>query len=203
MTIEVFADVACPFTHVGLRRITERRRQLGSRASVRVRAWPLELVNGEPLAADLVGEEVEELRRQAAPDLFVGFDPRHFPESSLPALALAAAAYRTSDQLGERVSLALRHALFEDGRDVAKPDVLADIARTHSVSAVTGADGATVLDDWHEGERRGVRGSPHFFVDREGFFCPFLDISRVGDDLRIRSDPIGFDQFVARALAAT
>ena len=202
MTIEVYADVVCPFTHVGLRRLTDRRDQLGSAESVRVRAWPLELVNGEPLEARLVAEEVEELRRQVAPDLFVGFDPRHFPGSSLPALALVAAAYRTSDLLGERVSLAVRHALFEEGRDIAKTPVLADIARAHSVMAVERRDEATVVEEWHEGEQRGVRGSPHFFVDGDGFFCPFLDISRVGDDLCIRTDPIGFDRFVARALAA-
>lgn len=65
--IEVFADVVCPFTHVGLRRLVERRHELGSSAVLRVRAWPLELVNGEPLAADVVAEEVRELREQVAP----------------------------------------------------------------------------------------------------------------------------------------
>ena len=59
-----------------------------SRSTVvlRVRAWPLELVNGEPLAADLVAEEVRELREQVAPDLFAGFDPTRFPATSLPAM---------------------------------------------------------------------------------------------------------------------
>src|SRR6478735_6336015 len=40
--IEVFADVRCPFAHVGLRRLVERRRALG-RDDVRlvVRAWPM------------------------------------------------------------------------------------------------------------------------------------------------------------------
>ena len=49
--IEVFADVSCPFTHVGLRRLVEHRRQL-ERDDLRivVKAWPLELVNGSPLA---------------------------------------------------------------------------------------------------------------------------------------------------------
>src|SRR3954464_13451066 len=47
--IEVFADVACPFTHVGLCRLVARRRESNSDAVLWVRAWPLELVNGEPL----------------------------------------------------------------------------------------------------------------------------------------------------------
>ena len=56
---------------------------------VRVKAWPLELVNGEPLAAALVAEEGPTLRAQVAPDLFEGFDRSRFPTTSLPAMALA------------------------------------------------------------------------------------------------------------------
>jgi hypothetical protein len=48
--IEVFADAGCPFTHVGLRRLVEHRDHAGRDDVVlRVRAWPLELVNGHPL----------------------------------------------------------------------------------------------------------------------------------------------------------
>lgn len=70
--IDVFADVVCPFTHIGLRGLVERRREFGSSTVLRVRGWPLELVNGAPLAADVVAEEIRELRRQVAPDLFAG-----------------------------------------------------------------------------------------------------------------------------------
>ena len=170
--IEVFADVVCPFTHVGLRRLVDRRDELGSSAVLRVRAWPLELVNGEPLAADVVAEEVEELRDQVAPDLFRGFDPSQFPASSLPAMTLADAAYRRSARLGERVSLALRHALFEEGRDIGSAGVLADIAGSHDLAPPDGVDRAVIAADLEEGRRRGVEGSPHFFVDDVGFFCP-------------------------------
>ena len=37
-TIEVFADITCPFTHVGLRRVAA---EFGDQVQVRVRAWPL------------------------------------------------------------------------------------------------------------------------------------------------------------------
>jgi predicted DsbA family dithiol-disulfide isomerase len=199
--IEVFADVMCPFTHVGLTRLVERRRALGSSVVLRVRAWPLELVNGEPLGAELVAEEVHELREQVAPDLFTGFDASRFPSSSLPALTLAAAAYRASSRLGERVSLAVRHALFEEGRDIADVDVLADIARACDVPRVEGIDRDAVRSDWEEGRNRGVQGSPHFFLGDEGYFCPALDITRVGGNLHITSDAAAFDAFVARAFA--
>ena len=108
-TIEVFADICCPFTHVGLRRLVERRDALGrSDVVIKARAWPLELVNGAPLDPVMIGEEVDALRAQVAPDLFTNFQPSRFPASSLPALRLAATAYDHSLVLGEQISLALR-----------------------------------------------------------------------------------------------
>lgn len=201
--IEVFADVRCPFTHVGLRRLVERRAELG-RDDVRllVRAWPLELVNDAPLDAHFIDEEVDEIREQVATDLFAGFDVDRFPASSLPALALAANAYARSIEAGEQVSLALRDALFERRLDVASDDVLQDIAAAAGV-AMPGAEAdQLVLADWAEGRRRGVIGSPHFMLGDDGFFCPALDITRVDGHLRIRPDRAAFDSFVARALRA-
>ncbi len=120
--LEVFADVWCPFTHVGLRRlVTERDRRGRQDVVVRVRSWPLELVNGAPLASALAAEEIHALREVVAPELFRGFDEQTFPSTTLPALGLTALAYRRNDQTGERMSFALRTALFEEGRDVSDP----------------------------------------------------------------------------------
>lgn len=185
--IEVFADVSCPFAHVGLRRLIERRDQVGSRTHLHVRAWPLELVNGAPLSGALVAGKVAALRAQVAPDLFAGFDPATFPTTTLPAMALEAAGYRGSPELGEKVSLALRDALFEAGRDISRPETIADIARAHELT-ITDADEQAVVASWHEGERRGVEGSPYFVIDGRGFFCPSLVIRHVGDELVIEPD---------------
>jgi len=74
--IEVFADVLCPFTHVGLKRLIAYRDEMGRDDVVlEVHAWPLELVNGELLPRDLLVEEIAELRARVAPELFAGFDP--------------------------------------------------------------------------------------------------------------------------------
>jgi predicted DsbA family dithiol-disulfide isomerase len=201
--VEVFADVWCPFTYVGLRRLGEERRRRGRHdVVVRVRAWPLELVNGEPLGANLVGEEIQALRARVAPELFGGFDPGRFPSTTLPALALAAAAYHRDPRTGERVSLALRTALFEEGRDLSDPGQLGAIATAAGVDLPDSEAEAWVLDDWQEGRRRGVIGSPHFFVDDDGFFCPTLSIRRVDDHLRISTDPEGFAAFVDAAFGA-
>jgi predicted DsbA family dithiol-disulfide isomerase len=199
--VEVFADVCCPFTHVGLRRLVARRRDFGRDDVVlRIRAWPLELVNGEPLDPDFVAEEIEALRGGVAPDLFAGFAPASFPRTSLPALALACDAYRRGDATGERISLALRTVLFEEGRNVAERAELTRIAATEGLE-IPGPDAhKAVLDDLAEGRERGVIGSPHFFSGDEGFFCPALEIDRVDGHLRIREDKAGFSRFLERCV---
>ena len=165
---------------------------------LRVRAWPLELVNGDPLDRAATAVHVDELRNQVASDLFAGFHADKFPSTSLPALALAAVAYRRDDRVGETVSLALRDLLFEQGLDVSDPAVLAAVATEHDL----GPPGLEALDDvraeWHEGERRGVRGSPHFFCGDVEAFCPSLDISKDdAGDLQIRRNIEVLDAFLA------
>ena len=203
--IEVFADVGCPFTHVGLRRFVERRDADPALAEVRlrVRSWPLEIVNGEPLDPQFIADEVDEIREQVAGDLFRAFDPDAFPATSLPAMALAAAGYRVDVATGEAVSLELRDLLFEQGRDIADPAVLAEVAERHGVSFdVDEPPVELVQADHAEGEERGVQGSPHFFTPAGAFFCPSLDISRDADGhLRITADPVGFEQFLDSCFA--
>jgi predicted DsbA family dithiol-disulfide isomerase len=195
--IEVFADVGCPFTHVGLRRFVEQRAELGRDDVVlQVRAWPLEIVNGRPLDPHFIAEEIDEIRAQIAPDLFEGFTEATFPASSLPALTLAAAAYAGDVVVGERVSLELRDLLFEQGVDVGRMDVLERLADDHGVD-VDLADSGRVLAEHASGVARSVVGSPHFFTPAGGFFCPALDVHRdAAGHLRITADAAGFDRFI-------
>jgi predicted DsbA family dithiol-disulfide isomerase len=178
-TIEVFADIWCPFAHLGIRRVIDRRVQLKREDVVLyVRAWPLELVNKAPLDPETTARHVHELRTQVAPELFRGFDQSHSPSTTLPALALAHAAYETDMRCGEAVSLALRNALFENGIDISHPASLSDIARSEGVEWLDVGDKKAVLADWQEGSTRGVKGSPHFFCGDADAFCPSLDISK-------------------------
>jgi len=71
--IEVYADIWCPFAHVGLRAVVARRHTLGrDDVGVRVRAWPLELINHAPLDPLATADHVEELRSQVLEDLEAG-----------------------------------------------------------------------------------------------------------------------------------
>lgn len=184
-TVEVFADVLCPFTHVGLHTLIDRRSERGlAEPRLRIRAWPLELVNGAPLDADHIAAEVAALRASVRPDLFAGFAVDSFPGTSMAAFALSAAADRTGDPaLVEQVGMALRDAVFEHGLDLGEPELVAPIAARFGLQPLhPEATAAAVRADWAEGRDRGVIGSPHFFTsDGNGWFCPGLDISR--DDL--------------------
>ena len=195
--IDVYAVVAGPFTHLGLRWLTSYREEVGRLdVALKVHAWPLELVNGEPLSRDLLTKEVAALRAQVASDAFAGFDPTMFPMTSMPALALAARAYRADVTRGEHVNLALRDALFEQGRDISDPAAIAAIGDAFDVGLPDEADMAAVLADLAEGRARGVIGSPHYFVNGAGFFCPSLEIRHADGDLQIEVDRSGFERFV-------
>lgn len=202
--IEVFADVVCPFAHVGLHRWVARRAEL-RRPDVllRVRAWPLEVINGAPMDPGAVDHKVHELQGQVAPDLFTRFDAGRFPTTSLPALALTNAAYRIGGPAtGEAMALHLRHLLWDEGVDVAQPDVLATAARQLGVEPATPADHEAALADLAEGRERGVVGSPHFFTpDGGSVFCPSLDIARAGDHLDIHVDFDAFNHLIEACFA--
>jgi predicted DsbA family dithiol-disulfide isomerase len=202
--VEVFADISCPFTHVGLRRFVHRRCTAG-RPGLRlhVRAWPLELVNGVALDADHVAETIEDLRGQVSRSLFLGFDRDRFPATTLPALDLVSDAYAVDLVTGERASLKVRDALFEAGEDVSDPSVLARLRGELALpGAASPSSRSRVLGDWEEGRRRGVIGSPHFFVGDEDWFCPNLTIERSDGGRRIVADPAALDELFARCLAA-
>lgn len=196
-TVEVFADVLCPFAHAGIRRYLERRMAMGQPdLHLWVRAWPLEVVNGAEPDVAMLGEEIEALRAAVAPDLFGGFDPSNFPSTSMPAFAVAAAAYRVGPAIGEAVSLELRHRVWEEGQDVGDPEVLRQVVEANNLD-LEASDRESVEADHSEGQRRGVIGSPHFFVGGDSFFCPSFTVSHDEEGFHIEPDTERFDRFLA------
>jgi predicted DsbA family dithiol-disulfide isomerase len=180
--IEAYADIWCPFAHVGLRMVKRRRDECGrDDVPLRIHAWPLELVNERPQDAEATATHVQELRAQISPELFKGFDPATFPSTTIPALALAACAYDCSDATGEAVGFALRDALFECGHDISDSKVLASIGLSHGIEGVPETYRESVRRDWIDGQKRGVKGSPHFFCGQKNVFCPSLDIAKNQD----------------------
>jgi predicted DsbA family dithiol-disulfide isomerase len=197
--VEVFADVSCPFAHVGLRRLVERRHEVDRPDVIlRVLAWPLELVNGASLTGEAVAEKVAVLRGGPATDLFGGLRPDRFPTTTLPALRLTSAAVRRDDVTGEAVALELRDRLFERGQDVSDPDVLRGVAEAHGLAPLEAEPAPDpVRAEWAEGRRRHVVGSPHFFVGDADLFCPSLSIRHAEGRLVVDADPDRFEELAA------
>lgn len=200
-TVEVFADITCPFTHVGLKRVVEHVAELDHPIDVIVRAWPLEWVNGAGLDVVAVQAKAVALHDHLGVDDFAGLRPDRWPATTIPALDLAGAAYERDAATGLAVSIELREALFERGLDVSDRRVLAEIATSHEV-ALPGAPvspSAAVLADYEAGRSRGVSGSPHFWVDHDDFFCPALDLGHDADgNITARFDTDGLARFFAR-----
>lgn len=146
--------------------------------ALRIRAWPLELVNGSPMDPAKALANAEALVGSVAPDLFAARGWWDFPTTTLPALALGAAAAARSDELGETAALRLREMLFEQGEDVGEPAVLAPLADELGLGAIDLDDRSAVLADLERGRAHGVLGSPHFFSEGDDSFCPGLDLSR-------------------------
>jgi len=201
-TIEIFADIWCPFAHVGLREARrERERTHRDDVDFLVRPWPLELVNATALDPSVTARHVRELKDQVAPDLFAGFDETTFPATTLPALSLVVAAYEHDVLTGEALSWALRDALFESGVDVSDPAVLDEFATLFGLDKGAVSHVELVEAQWHEGQRRGVRGSPHFFCSGREAFCPALDIARSDlGDLAVRVNSQRLTTFLEECL---
>ena len=180
-TVEVYADITCPFTHVGLKRVVQHVNDMSEPAEVIVRAWPLEWVNGTPLAVDAVLVKAAALSEQLGIDDFSGLRADAWPVSTIPALNLAASAYERDAASGLAVSLDLRAALFERGENIGDADVLSHIAASHGLPAPASDTSAAVQADYDRGLERGVKGSPHFFVASDDFFCPALDLGHDSD----------------------
>ncbi len=203
-TVEVFADITCPFTHVGMQRIVPMLSSTGRAAVIYVRSWPLEWVNGEPLQYDAVAAKAAALTAQLGGDAFSGLRADTWPTTTIPALALVAHAYAGDPATGLALSLDLRRGVFERGHDISDPDVLAEYARSHALHQAIGhkarLDGeAIVRDDYEEGQRLGVDGSPHFFIGSTNFFCPALEIGHDEEGaLTARLDTAGLDAFLAQ-----
>ncbi len=197
--VEVYADITCPFTHVGLKRVMQHVSEMTEPAEVIVRAWPLEWVNGTPLAVDAVLVKARALTEQLGVDDFDGLRADAWPSSTIPALNLAAAAYARDNATGLATSLDLRAAVFERGENVDDPAVLARIAAAHGLPAPADEASAAVHADYDIGRERGVKGSPHFFVADDDFFCPALDLGHDHDGhLTARFDADMLAAFFAR-----
>ena len=202
--LEIYADLWCPFAHLGLRAAARLRDELNPGDPLVIRAWPLELVNGIALDATKTKTNVDALQASVAPELFLGFKARVMPNSTLQALALVESANDLDPVLGERIGLGLRNLLFEHGIKIDNPELLEGIAQQNGLRESVINDTDRVIQRWSEGVARGVKGSPHFFFGETNLFCPLLDLSRNDQGaLRVSEDIERLSEFLVSGFSAS
>lgn len=173
--VTIWSDVHCPWATTAIHRLRAARDQDGLDVEFQLRAWPLELVNGEAGSRDSLMLEVGVLSTYE-PEIFSAYDNDAWPSTFLPALELVAAARRVhGPRAAEDVDYALRLSFFRDGVDISLRPGLEKAVQL-AAGFGSGLDGEAVLAEWDSGAPRadvladfresknvGVSGSPHVF----------------------------------------
>lgn len=183
--IVVFADYVCPFCYLGSRSLEAYQE---SRAEPLDREWrPFDLraqkrdENGEidhdvedgkdEAYFDQVRENVARLKSEYGAEEMLGLDET--PEvDSLNAQVAALYVRERHPEVWADFDDALYAALWEDGRDIGDPDVIASVAESVGLDAADVTD-AVGDDEWHtavferfdEARREGITGVPTFIYD--------------------------------------
>lgn len=184
--VAMIADLACPWCLIGLVRL-DRARALRPDLSVRLRWWPFFLNPQLPsegmdrqayLRIKFGGEESAKrvyariIEAGAAEGIPFAFD--RMPRTPNTLLAHRLVLLAESEGFGEPVIRALFEALFLEGRDIGRRDVLLEIAGqaglepAASAAFLDGDEGAAEVVRHHQrAQRLGVQGVPVFVAGGE------------------------------------
>jgi predicted DsbA family dithiol-disulfide isomerase len=138
------------------------------RAKLRIRPFPLELIDGESAPRDILDQEWWLAAIQESDAAFAPYRGDDWPTTTLPAFEAAWCAGRQGEQSLATYDLRVRQAFFAEGRNIGRWDVLGEIAeevgldRQRFDQDVAGGDArAAVVEDARLGrERYRVRGTP-------------------------------------------
>jgi predicted DsbA family dithiol-disulfide isomerase len=138
------------------------------RATLRIRAYPLELIDGESAPRDILEQEWWLAAMQEPAAVFAPHRGDDWPTTTLPAFEAAWCAGRQGEEALANYDLRVRGAFFAEGRNIGRWDVLREIAEETGLDRQQfdrdGAGGearAAVMEEARLGrERYRVRGTP-------------------------------------------
>jgi predicted DsbA family dithiol-disulfide isomerase len=181
--VDLVADLACPWCYLGLVRL-DRARAMRPDLPVVVRWRPFFLNPHLPPEgmdratyvrrkfgdnARQVYQRIEDSARADG----VAFAFERMPRTPNTTLAQRLIMFAEERGLGDAVMRALFRALFQDGRDVGRPEVLTAVAEEagldrDEVSAFLSGDrfAREVVAAHQQAERAGIHGVPVFIVER-------------------------------------
>lgn len=216
-TIVVWSDIACPWATTAVHHLHATRARLGLEGAVTLdhRAFPLEMFNNRPTPKAIVEAEIP-VAGAIAPDF--GFSLWTGPEAGYPntvllALEAVQAAKEHSLAASDRLDLALRRALFAEGRHVGLRHVVLEVAvQVPEVDAAAleaalddGRGRRAVIDQWRAAPAEGIKGSPHLFlpdgtdVHNPGVTMRWVGAKPGGFPVVDRFDPSVYGELLARA----
>lgn len=186
MTIDVYADIACPWCYVGrarLHRALEQRPDLDP--TLRWRPFQLqpdmpaegrdfrtvlEQKFGSWTRAEQMFDRIRTLGNEL--DLDFQFDAIEVAPNTADAHRLV--LWAAEQDQGDAMATALFRAYFSEGRNVSDPDVLVDCASGAGIdtdaarSLLTGDDYTdAVRESQQQAQRRGITGVPCYVFDDE------------------------------------
>jgi predicted DsbA family dithiol-disulfide isomerase len=138
------------------------------RATLRIRPFPLELIDGESAPRDILDQEwwLAAIQEPAAD--FAPYSGNDWPITTLPAFEAAWCAARQGEEAHATYDLRVRRAFFAEGHNIGRWDVLREIAEetgldchrfNHDVAS--GEARAAVVEEARLGrEHYRVRGTP-------------------------------------------
>lgn len=203
-TVQIWSDIACPWSALAVTRLHAARAALGLELDVRLehRSFSLELANGGALApAD--GEAVELLADE--PELPAQpWSGAHgpWPRSVLPALAAVRATGTREDgapepsrlAAAEDLDWALRRALFAESRPLGTDDEVLAVAAgvpgvdLQALAAQLPRGRDLVAADWRLVPDLGIKGSPYLrLAEGTTVFNPGADAAYDWEDLLSRA----------------
>lgn len=216
-TIIIYSDSWCAFGHLAVYRLHRARRRLGLEDVISFdhRAFPLELLNGNPGCRPGSDSEVPSV---GACDPDAGWQLWQdkdwlYPSTSLPALEAVQAAKEQGLRASEDLDLGIRRAFWAESRCISNRKVILEVAAaTKTVDAhqletamEEGRGRAALAEQTRVARSDLVHCSPHIFLpDGSDWANPGLQVDWVGDwgvgfPHIIQDDPTVYDQMLSRS----
>jgi len=150
-TIQIWADLLCPFAHVAVYRLRQTRERLGLRVQLDHHAFPLELFNGPHprRGTDTEAVALGQIAPEAGFRVWTGPDDL-YPHTVLLATEAVLAAKAQSEGTGEALDAALRRAFWLQSRSIAHRQVILDVADEAAAELADATGGPVVRLDVHE-----------------------------------------------------
>ncbi|XXF78529.1 DsbA family protein [Myxococcaceae bacterium GXIMD 01537] len=190
LQITVYQDVLCAWCYLADSRLEALRSEFADAVRWTVRPYPLRVQETPPSERELRGlaEEVERAQREPEPlaralstDLWLEGDA---PRSSVPALAALEAARLQGAQARTFLSRAMQRAALEQGVNVARTDVIFELAarvglsmNDFSVAYHSEETRKLILDEHRLAASRGVKGVPTLVIGGRWMVCGLRDVS--------------------------